>query len=243
MSLPRIHLPGPLPAFATVALPDSAFRHLVQVLRLGPGDAVIVFDGQGLESEATLLDISRRSATLQLGEPRRIDRESPLQMTLVQGIAKGERMDWTLQKAVELGVATIVPVITERCNVRLDGERWDKKLAHWAGVIVAACEQCGRNTLPQLHGVLQLDQHLNRPRDVELALMLSPGAQRSLRPLRAARSVALLVGPEGGLSPAEERASEAHGFQAVTLGPRTLRTETAAIATLAALGALWGDLG
>lgn len=240
---PRIHLDLPLGEGQACELPDGAYRHLVQVLRMQAGDALTVFDGRGGEYEAVLEQVARRSATLRIGTHRAVSRESALELILVQGLSKGERMDWTLQKATELGVSAIVPVITERCNVGLDRERQMRKQAHWQGVIVAACEQSGRTRLPLLHPVQRLSDWFGSvaggPR-----YLLDPLAAEALagQPVDVARPVSLVVGPEGGLSPSEVAAGRDAGCVGVCLGPRVLRTETAGAAALAVLQARAGDL-
>jgi 16S rRNA (uracil1498-N3)-methyltransferase len=240
----RIHLDAPLLADTELPLPDAAHRHLVQVLRLRDGDALTVFDGQGVEAAATLTAVDKRSSRVRIGALSRPLRESPLSITLLQGVSKGDRMDYTLQKAVELGVTRIQPLSTRRSVVRLDAERWAKKYEHWQGVIVSACAQSGRTAIPPLLPVQSLDAALaSLPAGLRtLALLPDDGvALRTLAPPTA--GVALIVGPEGGLDDAEIAACRAAGCTAVQLGPRVLRTETAGVATLAALQALWGDWG
>ena len=224
-------------------LPEDAFRHWVQVLRARVGDTAQLFDGSGDEFEASLLAIGKRSAQVRIGARITIDRESPLRLSLAQAVSKGDRMDYTLQKAVELGVSEIQPLLTERTVVKVDAERWEKKLEHWRGVIVAACEQSGRTRLPTLRPVLKLDSWLAQPHEHELRLTLAPTAQSAFRDLPKVRSACLLVGPEGGLSDSEIALAERSGWTAVRLGPRVLRTETAGVAAMSAMQALWGDLG
>jgi 16S rRNA (uracil1498-N3)-methyltransferase len=238
----RIHLPGPWAQGQEHPLPDSAHRHLVQVLRLREGDAVTVFDGEGHEADATLHAIGKRSGSVRIGTVHQPRRESPLDITLLQCVSKGDRMDYTLQKAVELGVTRVQPLRSERSVVKLDGDRWDKKQSHWEGVIVSACEQSGRVRIPPLLPVVPLDTALTALPADTLKLTLLPDADTSLRSLSVpAAGIALLIGPEGGLSAGEAARAQAAGFVAVHLGPRILRTETAGVATLAALQALWGD--
>ena len=238
----RVYLPGPWSEGQTLPLPEPAHRHLIQVLRLRDGDGVAVFDGVGHEAPARLLDIGKRSGSLQLGAVTTPNRESPLDITLLQCVSKGDRMDYTLQKAVELGVTRIQPLRSERSVVKLDAERWDKKQAHWEGVIISACEQSGRARLPALLPVAALDEAIRALPTETLKLTLLPGAETGLRALPApASGIALLIGPEGGLSDDEATRARAAGFIAVHLGPRVLRTETAGVATLAALQVLWGD--
>jgi 16S rRNA (uracil1498-N3)-methyltransferase len=239
---PRIHIDLPLASGQQLELPDAAFRHLVQALRLSAGAALLVFDGRGGEYEAVLSSVERRTARIEIGSFLKTDRESPLHLVLVQGISKGERMDWTVQKAAEIGAAEIVPVVTEFCNVAVSAERWDKKLEHWRGILVSACEQNGRNRVPQLHPVQRLDQWLARPR-AGTTLMLDPDAEHSLGRFAAEKPpLHLLVGPEGGFSDAEVRAAAAAGALRARLGPRIFRTETAGVVAMGVLQALAGDL-
>ena len=233
----RIHHPAPLADDTPFELEPGAARHLERVLRLRVGDTFTVFDGSGSEWPATLLG-ERQART---GRARKRSTESPLSLTLVQGISRGERMDWTLQKAVELGVSRIVPVIAERTTVRLSDERANKRVAHWRGVMIAACEQSGRNHIPTLDPVQTLDAWLDTM-DTQ-TLVLDPGATRGLREFAPLAPVfTLLVGPEGGFSDRELAAAHSAGCAGVRLGPRVLRTETAGIAAIAALQALYGDL-
>lgn len=238
----RVYLPGPWAEGQTLPLTETAHRHLIQVLRLRDGDTVTVFDGVGHEAAARLTDIGKRSGNLRLGAVTKPNRESPLDITLLQCVSKGDRMDYTLQKAVELGVTRIQPLRSERSVVKLDAERWDKKQAHWEGVIISACEQSGRARLPALLPVAALDEAIRALPAETLKLTLLPGAETALRALPApASGIALLIGPEGGLSDNEATRARSAGFIAVHLGPRVLRTETAGVATLAALQVLWGD--
>ncbi|MGH8541252.1 MAG: 16S rRNA (uracil(1498)-N(3))-methyltransferase [Stenotrophobium sp.] len=238
----RIFLDQPLTTGDIITLPDDAARHLVQVLRMRVDETLIVFNGTGGEYEAILSSVNKRDAQARIGKFHDVNRESPLRVTLAQCVSKGERMDYTLQKAVELGVTEIVPLLSARSVVKLDAERWDKKLEHWRGVIVSACEQSGRTSLPVLHPVQALDAWLAATPTDALKLTLAPNASHGLRDIAADnRDIILLVGPEGGLSETEIRAAQAQGFTALALGPRILRTETAGVATLAAIQTLWGD--
>lgn len=238
----RIHLPGPLTPGQDARLPDSAFRHLVQVLRATPGTPFIAFDGQGGECEAELVEVAKREARYRVLKHLAVDRESPLDLSLAQCVSKGDRMDYTLQKAVELGITRIQPLLSARSVVRMDAERWDKKLEHWQGVIVGACEQSGRTRIPELLPVQPLPGWLEAGGGRGLGLTLDPEGRHSLRELPAAQGpVTLLVGPEGGLSPAELDHARRAGFVGIRMGPRILRTETAGVAALAALQAAWGD--
>jgi 16S rRNA (uracil1498-N3)-methyltransferase len=241
MRLPRIHHPAPLAAGQRVELQEAAANHLTRVLRLAAGAPVILFNGEGGEYEAVIRESNKRHVIVELGAFHAIEREPPLELWLAQGISRGERMDYTIQKAVELGVSRIIPLFTEHCNVRLDGERLEKRLQHWHGVIVGACEQCGRNRLPEIASAVTLLQWLATPGE-GLRLVLDPDANRSLAQLPPpAGRVILLIGPEGGLSDQELRQAAQCNYLGLRLGPRVLRTETAAVATLAAILARWGD--
>jgi len=243
MSGPRFLSEQPLQADHEQRLDDAIFRHAVQVLRLGIGDELVLFDGQGSEACATLTAVAKREARVHIGKVEAVSRESPLAITLYQGVSRGDKMDFTIQKAVELGVTRIVPLISERCNVRMDAERWDKKIEHWRGVVTAACEQCGRNTLPALDPAVNLDTVLAEP-CATASLILDPTAGCHLTELPdPAGALRLLIGPEGGLSNAEISRCLAAGWTGLQLGPRVLRTETAGLVVLAAVQARWGDLG
>ncbi len=246
--VPRLHLDRPLHSGAELDLDEGAARHARSVLRLRPGAAVVVFDGRGNAFAAELLDADRHRARVHLGEALHDDPEPPLAVTLALGVSRGERMDLAVQKAVELGAARIAPVLTERTVVRLAGERAARRRVHWLGVATSACEQCGRNRVPEVLAPQPLAQWLEQaaggPADA-LRLLPDPRADAGLAALRdaAPASVTLLIGPEGGLSEAEHALAARHGFRGVRLGPRILRTETAVIAALAAVMTLWGDLG
>lgn len=242
MPIPRFYLPAPLAVGATVALNDNAFHHAVRALRLKPGAALRLFNGQGGAFAATLIEIGKREAWARVTGEVPGEVESPLPVVLAQGIARGDRMDYTLQKAVELGVSAIQPLFTERSGVDLTGERRLRKAQHWRGIVIGACEQCGRNRLPEVREPLSLTDWLGRPAAPGWRLLLDPAAERGLRGLAPpAGAVLLLIGPEGGLSSAEITQARAAGFTGIRLGPRVLRTETAGVAALAALQALWGD--
>jgi len=226
-------------------LPQQQAHHAVRVLRLKAGDAVVLFNGDGAEYAAIISEAGRDRLALEVTGRTAVDRESPLAVTLAQAVSGGERMDYTVQKAVELGAAAIQPLTAERSVVRLQGERAAKRTEHWQSVVVASCEQCGRNRLPQVLPLLAFDAYLAGQaarRDGALRLMLSPRSARGLREFdRPAGAIVLLAGPEGGFSPPEERAAGQAGFLPARLGPRVLRTETAAVAALAAIQTLWGD--
>lgn len=242
MSLPRFYCRVALAPGAHVELPEPVARHAIRVLRLSRGDSMVVFDGRGGEYPASILRIEREKVTVELAGWAAVERESPLAVTLVQAVQGGDKMDFTIQKAVELGVRDIVPVESRRSVVRLAGERAAKRVAHWQGVAASACEQCGRNQVPLVTPLARLDSWLAHPAPAGTArLMLAPEGAASLAALPPARTVQLLIGAEGGLDPQEIHAAQLAGFVPVRLGPRILRTETAGMAALAVLQAMWGD--
>ncbi len=232
--MPRFHCPVPLASGDVLDLPPGAARH-VQVLRLQPGAVVTLFNGEGGEYEATVEHMGRSDVRIRVGTHHAIEREARRASHLVVGMPANERMDWLVEKATELGVASIQPVLAERSVLRLKGERADKKRDHWQGIAVAACEQCGRNQIPVVRDVLPMEQALRQAQGERLVLSLAPGARSWATAVGGAGPVTLLSGPEGGLSPAEEQGALAAGFTPVTLGPRVLRAETAPLAVLAAL--------
>lgn len=246
MRLTRIYHPHRLSEGADTCLEESASNHVLRVLRLRAGAELRLFDGSGDEFEATLTGSAGGRAQVRIGRRHTRDVESPLLITLAQGISRGERMDLTLQKSVELGVHRIVPVVTAHTQVRLSGERLERRHQHWQGVIAAACEQCGRTRLPELLPVVTLDEWLDsNPEPESLRLVLDHRAEHRLGSLpRPDRAVTLLIGPEGGLEESEiAAAGRRAGYVPLGLGPRILRTETAGLAALAALQTLWGDMG
>ena len=237
---PRFFCPDGLLPASDMPLPSAVAHHAERVLRLAVGDPVTLFDGQGGECEASILAFGKQ-ALARLGPRLAIERESPLQITLVQALASGDKMDWVVQKAVELGVAAVQPVAAERSVLKLAGERADKRVAHWQQVAVAACEQSGRNRVPVVGEILPLAKYLARPFD-GTRLILAPGADGALaRKARPSRPLAILIGPEGGWSPAELDLAARAGCAPLALGPRVLRTETAGLAALAAMQTVWGD--
>jgi 16S rRNA (uracil1498-N3)-methyltransferase len=242
MAIPRFHVPIPLAVTATLNLPEAAAHHAARVLRLRNGDVVTLFNGMGGEYAARITAIGKHDVTVAIEHYDLVERESPLPVTLVQALSSGERMDLTIQKAVELGVTRIVPVESERGIVRLKGERAGKRVAHWQQVVISACEQCGRNRIPEVSTIAPLAVWLVAEASAAQRWVLLPGADTALRDLpRPQQSIELLVGPEGGFTDNEADAAKRAGYQPVRLGPRVLRTETAAPALLAALQALWGD--
>ncbi|QFT83388.1 Ribosomal RNA small subunit methyltransferase E [Halomonas sp. THAF12] len=238
---PRIHVDAALAVGADVVLPEGPARHVARVLRLGEGAPLRLFDGHGSEAEAVLVEAGRKRVVARVEALHEGRGESPLAVHLGQAISKGDRMDYAIQKAVELGVAEITPLYTEHGDVRLKGERETRKLAHWQAVAVSACEQCGRATVPPVHAPVALAEWL-AGRDEALRLVLHPGTPGALEREDAIASAALLIGPEGGLSDAEIDAATAADFAALTLGPRILRTETAPVVALTLLQDRFGDV-
>lgn len=247
MTAPRFYSPVPLSADSSIDLSENAARHACRVLRLRAGDDLTLFDGAGGEYTARIAAVARERVSVEVLQWRDVECEAPIQLTLVQALQAGEKMDMTMQKAVELGVARIVPVASRRSVVRLDGERALRRLEHWRGVVASACEQCGRNRVPEVAALGGLDRWLGQPAaSGVLRLMLVPGAAQTLNDLAIPApggEVELLIGAEGGLAPEEVALAAAAGYQGVRLGPRILRTETAGLAALAAIQCLWGDFG
>jgi 16S rRNA (uracil1498-N3)-methyltransferase len=241
--LSRVYCDVPLAADTVIALPESAANHVARVLRLRAGAPVVAFDGRGHDYRCEIVEIKGERVRVRVGERTQTVPESPLPVTLVQAVSRGERMDLTLQKATELGVRCVVPVLSARSVVRLDERQAASKLRHWQAVVVSACEQSGRSVLPEVHAPVDLRRFLaGSPRD-GLRLVPSPGAPDSLAGLATMpASVELLVGPEGGLDDSELDDAAQAGFRPVRLGPRVLRTETAGIVALALLQSRWGDL-
>jgi 16S rRNA (uracil1498-N3)-methyltransferase len=237
----RFHCSEPLPESGQWPLPEAVAHHAVRVLRLSAGARIVLFDGRGGEVEATLEGHGKRWSAV-LGERREVERESPLGVVLVQALASADKMDWVVQKAVELGVSAIVPVRASRSVLKLSGERAEKRVAHWREVAVSACEQSGRNRIPAVSPIIDLAEHLAAPGEGARKLLLDPLDGRRLADLGApGASVQLLVGPEGGWSEDELTACRKAGCEGLTLGPRVLRTETAGLAAIAAMQLLWGD--
>lgn len=237
MRLSRFFIDAPL-ALGSHALPETAAHYIGRVLRLTSGSAVQLFDGCGQEYLGELVEVGKKQVRVELRQQLAGLPESPLQIHLGQGLSRGERMDWVIQKATELGVAQITPLISERCEVRLNDERADKRLAHWRQIAISACEQCGRSVVPTIHPPQQLGDWL--PVEAELKLVLHPVAA-PLTSHAQPRTLAFLIGPEGGLSEHEVEQAQQAGFQAARLGPRVLRTETAPVVALSVAQQLWGD--
>jgi 16S rRNA (uracil1498-N3)-methyltransferase len=236
----RFFAPVELPLGAEIRLPERAMRHCA-VLRLRRGEAITLFDGKGAEFAAELTRISSKDARARVLAKEILERESPLAISLAQCVSSGDRMDTTLQKSTELGVSKIVPIASERSLVRLAGDRADKRLAHWRNVVLAACEQCGRNRVPEVAPITDIGAYLRAQDSGALRLVLVPEAAQTLGQLPRPGHVVLLVGPEGGLTAEERESAEHAGFVAIRFGPRVLRTETAPLAAIAAMQALWGD--
>lgn len=241
--MPRFHCPLPLAPGASVDLPSAVAHHL-HVIRLQAGAELTLFNGDGGQYRARLLDVGKKHATAQVEAFEAVEAEAPYAVTLAQGLPEGSKMDWIVEKAVELGAAAIQPLAARRSVVRLSGERADKRQLHWQGVIVAASEQCGRNRLARLHPLADVLPWLATPAAGQ-RILLSPRATASLADWARAQppqAVTLLIGPEGGLAPEEEDAAVAAGALALSMGPRVLRTETAGLAALAVLAGAWGGI-
>ena len=240
MSGPRIYTSEPLANNTTIALDDQAVTHLVRVLRMKKGDDVRLFNGDGSEYQAQLIIESKKSASASVTHAIRQDAPLKLEIHLGQVISKGDRMDFTIQKATELGVTDITPLTSERCDVRLKGDRMEKKLEHWQKVAISACEQSGRNTVPVIHPPKSLSDWSSGI-EADRKLLLHPHNQKPLVSDQSPESIALLVGPEGGFSDIEVTQCQESGFDGLLLGPRILRTETAALTALSVLQYVWGD--
>ena len=243
MRIPRFYVSDALSVGQAFPLPDTTFRHAIQVLRLNVGEPLILFNGTGGEYLAQLTSVSKRTAAITIESHAATDPESPLQLTLVQAIIKPDKMDFALQKAVELGVSTIQPLTTQRSVIRIGKEKADKKMQHWEGIMQAACEQSGRTRLPQLTAPLELDDWLEQPVDGS-RLILAPGdfPRINALPLDFPTPISLLIGPEGGFTDEEVALCLQAGVMPVSLGPRILRAETASITALALLQHRYGDI-
>lgn len=238
--MPRFHVPLPLALQDAFRLPENTVRH-IQVLRLNAGDAVILFNGTGSDFDAVLEEVGRRHALCRIIAQRQPENESPLRITLAQAVSSAEHMDYTIQKSVELGVARIQPVISTRSAARLSAERTEKRTRRWQDIAISACEQSGRSIIPEVLPPLPFAEYL-RQAHTGLRLIASLNRAQTLAAIAPQPEKAvLLAGPEGGWTAEEEAAAAAAGFTAVSLGPRVLRTETAAPAAIAAMQALWGD--
>lgn len=241
--MPRFYCTPPLPQNGSFELPADAAHHASRVLRLREGDAVQIFDGIGNESHGVIAELSGKRVVLGNISAANTDRESPLRITLAQALSSSEKMDWVIQKATELGATEIQPLATERSVAKLSSERAEKRIEHWQQVAIAACEQCGRNILPTIHAPLDIMAWLQQTRtspDTKF-ILLPEGASSLSSQTKPLGNITLLIGAEGGFAPAESESALRCGFTPVRMGARVLRTETAAVAGLAALQTLWGD--
>jgi len=239
----RFYTPSPLALGASVQLSESAAAHATRALRLNVGDDVILFNGDGFNYSCTLTDIKKNSVTAVVNSATEVHNESPLNITLVQAISSGDRMDFTIQKAVELGVKNIQPISSKRSVVKLSAERAEKRTEHWQNIAISACEQSGRAYVPSVLAPTSLEQWLSKsPSANSTRILLNPiGAVRLTEITKPSTEIQLLIGAEGGLSQEEIDLATTHGFQSIVLGPRILRTETAALTAIAAMQLAWGD--
>ncbi|HGM6758488.1 TPA: 16S rRNA (uracil(1498)-N(3))-methyltransferase [Serratia marcescens] len=243
MRIPRIYHPQPLTDRAEIALSEDAANHVGRVLRMSTGQALQLFDGSNQVFDAEIVRVDKKNVLVRLGDGRVEDIESPLNLHLGQVISRGEKMEFTIQKSIELGVNVITPLFSERCGVKLDGERLAKKIQQWQKIAIAACEQCGRNRIPEIREAMSLEAWCAE-QDGSLKLNLHPRASHSINTLpQPVDRVRLLIGPEGGLSADEIAMTTHHGFTDILLGPRVLRTETTALTAITALQVRFGDLG
>ncbi|MGL5290429.1 MAG: 16S rRNA (uracil(1498)-N(3))-methyltransferase [Vibrionaceae bacterium] len=242
MRIPRIYHPQPLAQGQQISLSDEASHHIGRVLRMQPPQALWLFDGLGAQFFCQITEVSKKEVRVFVQKSEQLSVESPLFLELGQVISRGERMEFTIQKSVELGVSAITPLISERCGVKVSQERFDKKLLQWQKIAIAACEQCGRNLVPTINPVQPLESWAASP-FTGLKLSLHPYAKDSVNSLTMTESIRLLIGPEGGLSESELKSMRELGFCDILLGPRVLRTETAALTAITALQTRFGDLG
>ncbi len=241
MNRVRIHQAGNHQCGQELRLSPEATQHVAVVLRMQVGESLTLFDGNNREYTACIREVKKKEVIVRIDSICEVNRESPLSIHLAQAISKGDRMDLVMQKAVELGVSSIAPIVSQRCVVRLDKERMEKKTHLWQSIAISACEQSGRNTVPVVHSPISFEhyvQHSTAP----LKWILDPKATKSWRDFHIGQSIQVLIGPEGGFSPEEIAFALSHGFQSLSLGPRILRTETAAISILSLLQAVGGDL-
>lgn len=242
MRIPRVYLDQSLSVTEQLSLNETASHYLAKVLRMGPGRELILFNGTGGEYLAEIIETGKKSVSVDIKSFSADNRESSLSIELAIGISRGERMDWVLQKATELGVSKITPLITERTEVKIAGDRQDKKMQHWQQILISACEQCQRNILPQLNDPVDFNRWVGDV-SAEKKFVLHHRHEKILQTTEKPSSVCLLIGPEGGLNDDEIQLAESHNFASLRLGPRVLRTETAPIAAISLVQYLWGDLG
>ena len=241
MRIPRIYLPQPLATNSEISLDARSAHYLATVLRMRPGMTLVAFDGSGMEFPGTLTDINKKSGLVSFGEGKNPGTESLLKTHLGIGISRGERMDFVIQKSTELGVNFIQPLFTEHCEVKLDDKRSSKRLEHWSKVSISACEQSGRVVLPTIEQPTSLEMWLASEQDYQARFLLDLNQERELADISTPESVAMLIGPEGGLSENEKALAIGKGFIGLKLGSRTLRTETAPVAVLSLFQYLWGS--
>ncbi len=240
MKNPRIFCEQPLQAERSVTLSDSAANHVGRVLRMKAGEPLTLFNGAGGAWQGVVESVSKKTVTVTLSSFIAGDAQSPLTIELGQTLSRGERMDYAIQKATEVGVTTITPLWSERCEVKLNPERLDKRLQHWQQVAISACEQCGRNIVPTINAPVKMGEWLTT-RTTELNFVLHHRTQKSLSGFAPAQSISLLIGPEGGLTEWEIDLAAQHQFNPLALGPRVLRTETAPVVAISLMQYLWGD--
>jgi 16S rRNA (uracil1498-N3)-methyltransferase len=241
MRIPRIYQPGALSPQLVIALAEEPANHVGRVLRMEVGASLILFNGDGFNYPAIITETGKKSVLVQITAKLENPVESPLKIHLGQGISRGDRMDFAIQKAVELGVTDITPLFTERCGVKLDAERLQKRTEQWQKIAISACEQSGRSVVPTVHLAQNIDKWLTQPTEA-LKLTLDPWAKDTIKTLQPVNAVRLVIGPEGGFSDREVTLTIQAGFVAVQLGPRVLRTETAALTAISALQLQMGDL-
>lgn len=241
MRIPRIYTQQQLATHQQVALEESSSHHLSKVLRMQAGRELILFNGNGGEFSATIVEVTKKQVIVNVAEHREDNRESPLTLELAIGISRGERFEWVLQKATELGVTQITPLISERTEVKVNGDRQEKIMERWQQILIGACEQSQRNVLPQLSAPIQITDWLPHVNS-DLRFVLHHRDSKTLPTEQKPQSVSLLIGPEGGLSDNEILLAQQYKFNALTLGPRVLRTETAPVAAITLAQYLWGDL-
>jgi 16S rRNA (uracil1498-N3)-methyltransferase len=243
MRIPRVFTTEQLDVGGLIELDKGPARHLTSVLRMKAGQAFILFNGQGGEFSAELVQAKKDGATAKITGFTGADRESPLQLHLGIGISRGERMDWIMQKATELGISQISPIFSARCEVKLSGERLDKRIKHWQQIAISACEQSQRNSVPTINRSVNLEQWVSSC-DSSLKLVLHHRTEKRLHEMvNTDNSIGILVGPEGGLSEIEIEQAMAQNFQSLAMGPRVLRTETAPLAAISIIQSIWGDMG
>ncbi|WP_213999960.1 16S rRNA (uracil(1498)-N(3))-methyltransferase [Arsukibacterium sp.] len=241
MRIPRIYTPQSLTVNQSLQLDDDAANHVGRVLRMQAGQALQLFNGDGHNYAATITEVSKKQVSVNITDAQANPVESPLHIHLGQAISRGDRMDFAIQKAVELGVTEITPLFTERCGVKLDGERLSKRNEQWQKIAISACEQSGRSVVPTVHQAVNLDQWLGQSTN-SLQLTLDPRASATIKTLTVSQHIRLVIGPEGGFTDTEVAATSNAGFTGIQLGPRVLRTETAALSAISALQLQFGDL-